>query len=120
MTRGDERDGEDMPRGGWPDEAVPDEALAGIAARRDALRQAAGLPGADLRTLMDAALTELDAAIDAVAAAPGAAAGRADEPAGALPESVRVERRLLHAVFQSAPVPMFLLEQDGTIRRANN
>ena len=33
---------------------------------------------------------------------------------------MRTERRLLHAVFQQAPVPLFLLEQDGTIRRANN
>jgi serine phosphatase RsbU (regulator of sigma subunit)/PAS domain-containing protein len=115
MTEGDVRDGEDMPRSGWPDEAVAD-----IAARRDALRQAAGLPGADLRTLMDAALTELDAAIEAAGAAPGAAGGRADQPAEALPESVRAERRLLHAVFQQAPVPLFLLEQDGTIRRASN
>ncbi len=115
MTEGDVRDGEDMPRSGWPDEAVTD-----IAARRDALRQAARLPGADLRTLMDAAFTELDAAIDAAGAAPGVAAGRADQSAEALPESVRAERRLLHAVFQQAPVPLFLLEQDGTIRRANN
>jgi PAS domain S-box-containing protein len=115
MTEGDVRDGEDMPRSGWPDEAVTD-----IAARRDALRQAARLPGADLRTLMDAALTELDAAIDAAGAAPEAAGGRADQPAEVLPESVRAERRLLHAVFQQAPVPLFLLEQDGTIRRANN
>ena len=115
MTEGDVRDGEDMPRSGWPDEAVTD-----IAARRDALRQAARLPGADLRTLMDAALTELDAAIEAAGAAPEAAGGRADQAAEVLPESVRTERRLLHAVFQQAPVPLFLLEQDGTIRRANN
>src|SRR3984957_20605999 len=115
MTEGDMRDGEDMPRGGWPDEAVTD-----IAARRDALRQAAGLPGADLRALMDGALTELDAAIDAARAA-AEGAGRADDQAAELlPESVRTERRLLHAVFQQAPVPLFLLEQDGTIRRANN
>jgi len=104
-----------MPRGGFPDEAVTD-----IATRRDALRQAARLPGADLRTLMDAALTELDAAIEAAGAAPQAAGGRADQSAEIIPESVRVERRLLHAVFQQAPVPLFLLEQDGTIRRANN
>jgi serine phosphatase RsbU (regulator of sigma subunit)/PAS domain-containing protein len=115
MTEGDVRDGEDMPRGGQPDEAVTD-----IATRRDALRQAARLPGADLRTLMDAALTELDAAIEAAGAAPEAAGGRADQSAEIIPESVRVERRLLHAVFQQAPVPLFLLEQDGTIRRANN
>jgi PAS domain S-box-containing protein len=114
-VRDDVRDGEDMPRSGWPDGAVTD-----IAARRDALRQAARLPGADLRTLMDAALTELDAAIEAAGAAPEAAGGREDQAAEALPESVRAERRLLHAVFQQAPVPLFLLEQDGTIRRANN
>ena len=64
MTKSKVQDGGDMPRGGWPDEAVAD-----IAARRDALRQAASLPGADPRTLIDAALTELDAAIEAVGAA---------------------------------------------------
>ena len=61
MTKVDMQDGETMPRGGWADEAV-----AELAARRDALRQAASLPGADARTLADAALTELDAAIEAL------------------------------------------------------
>ena len=104
-----------MPQGGWPDEAVAD-----IAGRRDALRQAASLPGADPRTLIDAALTELDAAIEALGAAFPGAATPDNPPAEVLPEAVRTERRLLHAVFQQAPVPLFLLEQDGTIRRANN
>ena len=104
-----------MPRGGWPEEAVAD-----IAARRDALRQAASLPGADAHTLIDAALTELDAAIDAMGAGPSGAATPGDQPREGLPEAVRTERRLLHAVFQQAPAPLFLLEQDGTIRRANN
>jgi len=105
-----------MPRGGWPEEAVAD-----MAARRDALRQAASLPGADPRTLIDAALTELDAAIDALGASPsGAAGGPGDQADVGLPEAVRTERRLLHAVFQQAPAPLFLLERDGTIRRANN
>jgi serine phosphatase RsbU (regulator of sigma subunit) len=76
------------------------------------------MPGADLHTLLDAALTELDAAIEAISEASTAAAGSADQET--LPESVRAERRLLHGVFQQAPVPLFLLEQDGTIRRANN
>ena len=115
MTKSTTQDGGNMPRGGWPDEPA-----AEIAARRDALRQAAGLPGADPRTLIDAALTELDAAIEALGTAAQAAATAASSPAEALPESVRAERRLLHAVFQQAPVPLFLLEQDGTIRRANN
>jgi serine phosphatase RsbU (regulator of sigma subunit)/PAS domain-containing protein len=116
MTKTKAQDGRDMPRGGWPDEAVAD-----IAGRRDALRQAASLPGSDPRTLIDAALTELDAAIEALgAASPAAAGGQDNPPAEVLPEAVRTERRLLHAVFQQAPVPLFLLEQDGTIRRANN
>ena len=116
MTKSKSQDGGEMPRGGWPDEPVAD-----IEARRDALRQAASLPGADPRTLIDAALTELDAAIEALgAASSGTAAAPGNPPDETLPESVRAERRLLHAVFQQAPVPMFLLEQDGTIRRANN
>ena len=112
MTKSDMQDGGNMPRGGWPDEAVAD-----IAARRDALRQAASLPGSDPRTLIEAALTELDAAIEAIGAA---SPGTDGPPTEVLPEAVRAERRLLHAVFQQAPVPLFLLEQDGTIRRANN
>ena len=116
MTKSKVQDGGEMPQGGWPDEAVAD-----IAARRDALRQAASLPGAEPRTLIDAALIELDAAIEALgAASPGTAAGADIPPNEVLPEAVRTERRLLHAVFQQAPVPLFLLEQDGTIRRANN
>lgn len=112
MTKSDMQDGGNMPRGGWPDEAAAD-----IAARRDALRQAASLPGSDPRTLIEAALTELDAAIEAIGAASPSTDGPSTE---VLPEAVRAERRLLHAVFQQAPVPLFLLEQDGTIRRANN
>jgi len=116
MTKSKVQDGGEMPQGGWPDEAVAD-----IAARRDALRQAASLPGAEPRTLIDAALIELDAAIEALgAASPGTAASADIPPNEVLPEAVRTERRLLHAVFQQAPVPLFLLEQDGTIRRANN
>jgi serine phosphatase RsbU (regulator of sigma subunit)/PAS domain-containing protein len=116
MTKSKAQDGGEMPRGGWPDEAVAD-----IAARRDALRQAASLPGAEPRALIDAALTELDAAIEALGAASPVTAAGPDGPGGeVLPEAVRTERRLLHAVFQQAPVPLFLLEQDGTIRRANN
>ena len=104
-----------MPRGERPDQAVAD-----IASRRDALRQAAGLPGADLSALMEAALTEIDAAIDAIGTAPAAAGGSPGAPGEVLPEAVRAERRLLHAVFQQAPAPLFLLERDTTIRRANN
>jgi serine phosphatase RsbU (regulator of sigma subunit)/PAS domain-containing protein len=103
-----------MPQGGRPDGA-----LADLAGRRDALRQAVGLPGADPGSLVDAALTELDGAIDALAVALTAApVGRSDAPTDGLPGSA--ERRLLHAAFQRTPAALFLLEQDSTIRRAND
>jgi serine phosphatase RsbU (regulator of sigma subunit)/PAS domain-containing protein len=103
-----------MPQGNGPRESHSD-----LASRRDALRHAAGVPGADPKALLDAALTELDAAIEALES-PAAAGVPAEAPADGLPEPVRADRRLLHAAFQQAPVSSFLLEQDGTIRRANN
>jgi phosphoserine phosphatase RsbU/P len=103
-----------MPQGGRPDGA-----LADLAGRRDALRQAVGLPGADAGSLVDAALTELDGAIDALAVALTAApADRGDAAPDGLPGTA--ERRLLHAAFQRTPAALFLLEQDSTIRRAND
>jgi serine phosphatase RsbU (regulator of sigma subunit)/PAS domain-containing protein len=36
-----------------------------------------------------------------------------------MPDSTGAERALLRAVFQHAPVPLFVLEQDATVRRAN-
>src|SRR5215469_3177262 len=90
--------------------------IAGLTTRSGALRQAATLPGADLGSLLDAALSELDAAIDALKTAAGAAASGSGSGAG---EAVRAERRLLHTVFQQAPVPLFLLAGDGTVRRVN-
>jgi phosphoserine phosphatase RsbU/P len=98
-----------MPQGGRPDGA-----LADLVKRRDALHQAMGLPGAEPLALVDAALTELDGAIEALVdamSAVGAPAGRGEVPADGLPGTA--ERRLLHAA-------LFLLEQDTTIRRAND
>jgi serine phosphatase RsbU (regulator of sigma subunit)/PAS domain-containing protein len=108
-----------MPPSGGPIGGTepPEPELAELAARRDALQQAAGLPGAPLRPLLDATFAELDGAIDALTTLQAqAAARRADAPS----EQTRAERRMLRAVFAEAPVPMFLLERDGTVRRANN
>jgi serine phosphatase RsbU (regulator of sigma subunit)/PAS domain-containing protein len=103
----------EMRQNAWHGDSLPE-----LVARRDALRQAARVPDADRGALFDAVLTELDAAIDTLGV-PGAG-GQADDAAGAsLPEAVRAERRLLHAAFQEAPVPLLMLEPDGTIRRAN-
>jgi serine phosphatase RsbU (regulator of sigma subunit)/PAS domain-containing protein len=98
-----------------------DGSLTDLAGRRDALRQAVSLPGAEAGSLVDAALTELDGAIEALAAALAAAAvpsAGGDAPPDGVPGGA--ERRLLHAAFQRTPTAIFLLEQDTTIRRAND
>ncbi|HEX4833844.1 MAG TPA: SpoIIE family protein phosphatase [Trebonia sp.] len=95
----------------------PNEPVGELALRRDALRQAAAMPGADAPALLEAVLTELDGAIDTLAGAPGQQPG--GQAAEGVSDVVRAERHLLYAAFQRAPVPLLLLETDGTIRRAN-
>ena len=96
---------------------LPEREIAELRDRSGALRQSATLPGAQLPQLLDAALAELDGAIDIAAALqagldPGAAGGpQADASDG--------ERRLLGAMFSDAPVPLLVLDRDGTIRRVN-
>ena len=92
------------------------DGVAELRARHEALQQTATMPGADLQPLLDAALAELDGAIDALGSAQAQPAAGKDERAAG---SVHAERRLLHAVFQQVPVPLFVLGQDGTVRRAN-
>jgi len=104
-----------MPQDTWTDGYYAD--LADLAERRKALAQAAALPGADPRALLDAALAELDAASEVLTKI--AEADLPDSAAAAMPESLSAERALLRTVFQQAPVPLFVLEQDGTVRRAN-
>jgi serine phosphatase RsbU (regulator of sigma subunit)/PAS domain-containing protein len=91
--------------------------LAGLRSRTAALRQAASLPGADPQTLLAAALTELDAAVEALGEAALADGGNSREDRQN--SSVHSERRLLHAVFTAAPVPLYLADTDGTVLRAN-
>jgi serine phosphatase RsbU (regulator of sigma subunit)/PAS domain-containing protein len=83
-----------------------------LEARSAALRQAARSKGAEPAELLDAALTELDGAVDLLRVAQ-AAAGDSAQAAGT------AERSLLRAVFSDAPVPLFLLARDGTVQRAN-
>ena len=91
--------------------------LAELTARRDALRQAAAMGGANLRPTLDAALAELDAAVDALAAVQdGSDSGSPDEGAW---DALHAERRLLRALFHEAPVALILVERDGTVRRVN-
>jgi serine phosphatase RsbU (regulator of sigma subunit)/PAS domain-containing protein len=93
------------------------EEAARLRASGDALRQAADMSGAELRPLLEAALAELDGAVEALTSAGGQAGRSLAENAEDGPHT---ERRLLQAIFQQAPVPLFLLGLDGTVRRANS
>ena len=101
-------------RSAGPREAAGEAAR--LKARSDALRQAAGLPQAELGPLLEAALAELDGAVQELAGAKDASGGPRGDPA----DGPNAERRLLQAVFQQVPVPLFLLGLDGTVRRANS
>jgi PAS domain S-box-containing protein len=92
----------------------------GLAERHAALRQAAAMPDADTGAILEAAFAELDAAMDMLASGePDDSQAEAGDGDHAPPDTLSSERRLLRAVFQRAPVPLFVLEQDGTVRRAN-
>src|SRR5579859_7968854 len=104
-----------MPRDTRTDDSYAD--LGDLAGRRDALRQAAAMPGADPRALLEATFAELDGAVEVLTTLAETDLGEATSAGAA--ESLSVERALLRAVFQQAPAPLFVLEPDGTVRRAN-
>jgi serine phosphatase RsbU (regulator of sigma subunit)/PAS domain-containing protein len=91
--------------------------ISGLTERCGQLRQAAALPGAELPQVLEAAFAELDGAIDALNSLRAATPG--DSASVRVADGLDADRRLLQAIFQQAPVPMFLLDQDGTVRRAN-
>ncbi|GLZ05991.1 hypothetical protein Acsp03_34570 [Actinomadura sp. NBRC 104412] len=78
------------------------------------LRQAAGMPEIDLRATLDAALVELELALTALRSVGTEHTNEAGRTA-----SAETERRVLRTVFQDAPVPLFLLDRDTSVRRVN-
>lgn len=89
--------------------------IAGLRSRAADLRQAAQLPRAQPQVLLDAALAELDAAVaaldsDGVAETGAEGKGRA---------GAHADRRLLHAIFTATPMPLYVVDGDGTVLRAN-
>ena len=106
-----------MPQPAGPPEL--DLEVAALKERYAGLRQAAALPGADARTVLEAAFAELDTAVDVLGAMRAGPAPGPSQASGPGPEALLTERRLLRAVFQDAPVPMFLLGPDATVQRVN-
>jgi len=92
-----------------------EQGVAELAARFAALQRSARSRGAEPAELLDAALSELEGAVEllqAKAPAQGPVTGGAAGADG-------VERQLLRAVFTDAPVPLFLVARDGTVQRVN-
>jgi len=106
-----------MPQPSGPPEL--DLEVAALKERYAGLRQAAGLPGADVAAVLEAAFAELDAALDVLGAMRAGPVKGTTQAGGPGQEAVLVEQRLLRAVFQDAPVPMFLLGPDATVQRVN-
>src|ERR1700726_4130665 len=96
--------------------------LTELEARYAALRQAARSKGAEPGDVLEAAFAELEGAIDLLREVEGAPSepGRRppakNQPAG----TDSAKGSLLRAVFQDAPVPLFLLTRDGTVQRVNS
>ncbi|HEU5159504.1 MAG TPA: SpoIIE family protein phosphatase [Streptosporangiaceae bacterium] len=88
--------------------------IADLGERLNELKQAASMPQSDLRMTLDATLVELELA---VAALHTVSAGQTAEDGKSTASDS--ERRVLRTVFQEAPVPLFLLDRAGTIRRVN-
>jgi serine phosphatase RsbU (regulator of sigma subunit)/PAS domain-containing protein len=106
-----------MPQPAGPPEL--DLEVAALKERYAGLRQAAALPGADARAVLEAAFAELDTAVDVLGAMRAGPTPGPSQPGGPGPEALLTERRLLRAVFEDAPVPMFLLGPDATVQRVN-
>jgi len=101
-----------------PDRSASGGEVAELRSRAAALRQAASLPNAEQAALLGAALAELDGVIDALAEANGAAAGSGDD--GRALSGLHSERRLLHALFTATPLPLYVVDSEGTVLRANS
>ena len=95
------------------------ERVAELAARYAALARSARSRGSEPAEMLDAALIELEGAIELLQAEAPAGDSAEGHVTGGASGADSAERQLLRAVFQDAPVPLFLVSQDGTVQRVN-
>lgn len=88
--------------------------ISDLEGRVGELRQAAAMPEPDLRATLDAALVELELALSALRTM-----GTGQTSGEGRMAAAEAERRVLRTVFQDAPVPLFLLDRDASVRRVN-
>ncbi|MEI5097607.1 PAS domain-containing protein [Streptomyces sp. PmtG] len=92
------------------------EELADFVRRVAELKASRAVPAGDLGTLLDAALFELDHAVERLW--PGYEQLAGDGPVAAA-VSDRDEQRLLRTVFQRFPLPVLLVDAESVVRRMN-
>src|SRR5262249_49502401 len=85
--------------------------VRGLELRIGELRQVVAMPAPDLRMALDAAMAELDLALSTLQSLAGSSSGGA--------ASAEAERRVLRTVFHDAPVGLFLVDRNSTVRRVN-
>src|SRR5258708_31950152 len=99
-----------------PEPDVGGDQVAELEKRHAALRQAAGLPAADVGALLEAAFTELEGAIGLLA---GPWANHGQVTGGRSTGQAGTQRPVPRAAFADAPVPVFFLAGAGTVQRVN-
>ena len=94
-----------------------DPEIAQLRERVQSLRGAAEGPASGLRSTLEVVLGELESAMGLLGKL--RSSPHLGEAFGAGGAGAEAERRLLRAVFQEVPAPIFLLEGDTAIRRVN-
>ncbi len=99
---------------------MPDleHALDALAGRVSSLREARTAYPADLAPTLDAALAELDTAVELLAEA-REQLRKAPKRAGGKKDGAQRELKLLRQVFRAFPVPVIVLDGGGVVRRIN-
>ncbi|MGN9839257.1 SpoIIE family protein phosphatase [Nonomuraea sp. H19] len=95
-----------------------EHALDALAGRVSSLREARTAYPADLAPTLDAALAELDTAVELLAEA-GEELRKASKRAGGKKNGSQRELKLLRQVFRAFPVPVVVLDSGGVVRRIN-
>src|SRR5688500_7906236 len=99
---------------------MPDleQALDALAGRVSSLREARTAYPADLAPTLDAALAELDTAVELLAEA-REQLRKAPQRSGGKKDGAQRELKLLRQVFRAFPVPVIVLDGGGVVRRIN-
>ncbi|RVX39695.1 PAS domain S-box-containing protein [Nonomuraea polychroma] len=99
---------------------MPDleHALDALAGRVSSLREARTAYPADLAPTLDAALAELDTAVELLAEA-REELRKGGKRAGGKKDGAQRELKLLRQVFRAFPVPVIVLDGGGVVRRIN-